>query len=214
MQQRGLLKKESVVFGGSARGSYFCPVIPGVLNDDSLKESAKKVILEPAKEKQSQLTQSQLSTSQLTQSRLTENYMKSDQIDHENKIDHHEKQVMTIYQDLTGNRATLADLSAYRKIAYLGAETIIFYMRQIFERSLESIGSFAYFTKAVVKATQEQHRTRATQKRNLEKIIERIRQTHVGSRISVSDFIEEIKRACIRDNVSYNNDLVNELLGL
>lgn len=214
LQQRGLLKKESVVFGGSARGSYFCPVIPGILNDDSIKEPSKKNVSENTKEKQSQLTQSQLSASQLTQSQLPVTYMKSDQIDHENKIDHHEKEVMMTYQNLTGNRATFADLAAYRKIAYLGAETVIFYMQQIFERSLEPIGSFAYFVKAVSKATQEQQRSRAAQKRNLEKIVERIRQSHVGSRTLISDLIEEIKRACIRDNVSYNNDLVNEILGI
>ncbi|MBI4855049.1 MAG: hypothetical protein HY819_24880 [Acidobacteria bacterium] len=211
LQQRGLLKKESVVFGGSARGSYFCPVIPGVLNDDSI--TPKKVSVE-GKEKPSQLTQSRLSASQLSQSQLPQNYMKEIDHDHENKIDHHEREVMMIYQDLTGNQPTLADLTAYRKISYLGAEAVIFYMRQVFERSIEPIGSFAYFTKAVEKATQEQQRSRAAQKRNLEKIVERIRQSRIGSRISVSEMVEEIKRACIRENVSYNNDLVNEILNL
>jgi hypothetical protein len=211
LQQRGLLKKESVVFGGSGRGSYFCPVIPGVLNDDSIK--TKKLGSDKPKENLSQLTQSRLSASQLTQSQLTQNYMKEIDLDHENKIDHHEREVMTIYQELTGNPPTLADLVSYRKIAYLGTDTVIFYMKQVFERSSEPIGSFAYFTKAVTKATQEQQRSRASQKRNLEKIVERIRQSRVGSRITISEMIEEIKRACIRDNVSYNNDLVNEILG-
>lgn len=214
LQQRGLLKKESVVFGGTARGSYFCPVIPGILNDDSIKDS-QALALEKSKEKQSQLTQSQLSSSQLTQSQLPVTYMKSDH-DHDlrNKIDHHERQVMMTYQELTGNRPTLADLSSYQRIAYLGAEEILANMQQIYDRSSEPIGSFAYFAKALVKASQEQYRNRNVQKRNLEKIVERIRQSRIGSRASLSDLIEEIKRACVRDNVNYNNDLVNEILGL
>jgi uncharacterized protein YjbI with pentapeptide repeats/ribosomal protein L20 len=213
LQQRGLLKKESVVFGGTARGSYFCPVIPGILNDDSIKE-APLTSLEKNKDKQSQLTQSQLSSSQLTQSQLTQSYMKDHDHDLRNKIDHHEKQVMMTYQELTGNRPTLADLSSYRKISYLGADEILANMQQIYDRSSEPIGSFAYFAKALVKASQEQYRNRNTQKRNLEKIIERIRQSRIGGRASVSDLIEEIKRACVRDNVNYNNDLVNEILGI
>jgi hypothetical protein len=87
-------------------------------------------------------------------------------------------------------------------------------MRLIYERSIEPIGSFAYFTKAVLKATQEHQQTRAAHKRNLEKIIGRIRANRAGARATLADLIEDIKRACARDNVIYNNDLVNEILGL
>ena len=121
---------------------------------------------------------------------------------------------MTIYEELTGNRPTTADLTAYRKISFLDAETIEMHMRQIFERSIEPIGSFAYFTKAILKATEENRQTRAAQKRSLERIVSRIRQNRTGARATLADLIEDIKRACARDNVVYNNDLVNEILGL
>ena len=121
---------------------------------------------------------------------------------------------MTIYEELTGNQATAADGAAYRKISHLDLETIEAHMRQVYERSLEPIGSFAYFTKGVLKATEENQRTRAAQKRSLERIISRIRQNRTGARATLADLIEDIKRACARDNVAYNNDLVNEILGL
>ena len=214
MQQRGLLKKESVVFGGSARGSYFCPVIPGILNDEETVNNTNKIALEVSNNNSSRLTQSQLSDSRLTQSQLPQTYMKDHDHDLRNKKDHLEKQVMMIYQELTGNRPTLADLTAYRKISHLGQENILVYMKQIFERSVDPIGSFAYFAKAIDKATQEQQQTRASQRRKLERIVEQVRQSRVGGRALLSDLLESIKQACVRDNVTYNNDLVNEILGV
>lgn len=203
LQQRGLLRKENVVFGGVARGSYYRPVIPGILNDPD------------APDKPTKLRQSQLSVSQHSQSQLAESYMKDDQkddqIDLRNK-DHHEKEVMRIYRELTGNEVTKADLIAYRKVAHMDLETIEIHMRQIYERSVERIGSFAYFTKGLLTATQENARTRAQQKRNLELIIQRIRTNRIGGETKLADLIEDIKRACARENVAYNTDLVNEIL--
>lgn len=199
LQQRGLLHKENVVFGGVARGSYYRPVIPGILNDPNVPDKLTK------------LRQSQLSVSQHPKSQLPESHMKDDQIDHGNK-DHHEKEVMRIYRELTGNEPTRADLAAYRKIAHIGLEVIEVQMRQIYERSSERIGSFAYFTKGLLTAMQEGARTRAQQKKNLELIIERIRSNRTGGTTKLADLIEDIKRACARENVAYSTDLVNEIL--
>ncbi|MEW6734917.1 MAG: hypothetical protein AB1489_26745 [Acidobacteriota bacterium] len=201
LQQRGLLRKETVIYGGAARGSYYRPVIPGILNDEMATTSR-------------QLSTSQLSASQLNLRQLGENNMKTDHEDPGKETDPHQSWVMKIYTELTGNRATASDLAAYRKIAHLDAATIEGHMRQIYQRSTEPIGSFAYFTKGVLKATAEGVNTRAAQKRSLTRIIERIRTNNVGGRASLADLIEEIKRACARDNVIYNTDLVNEILGL
>lgn len=221
LQERGLLLKEHVIFGGAGRGSYYRPVIPGVLNDDPGNSGTKRTYrsggssISSANNSVSQLTESQLSQSQPPASQLTGNYMKSDH-DHDlkNINDHHEMQVMMTYKKLTGNRITKADQSAYQRVVHIEAETITLLMRQIYERSLEPIGSLAYFVKAILNATQEQHRSRAAQKRSLERIVERIRQNRVGGRSALADLIEEIKRTCVRDNIIYNNDLVNEILGL
>lgn len=199
LQQRGLLRKENVVFGGVARGSYYRPIIPGILNDPSVPD------------KLTQLRKSQLSESRHTQSQLSESHMKSDQIDHKSK-DHHENEVMRIYKELTGNEVTKADLAAYRKVAHIDLEVIEVQMRQIYERSPERIGSFAYFTKGLLTAMQEGSRTRAQQKRSLELIIERIRSNRTGGTTKLADLIEDIKRACARENVTYSTDLVNEIL--
>ncbi|MBL8149275.1 MAG: hypothetical protein JNN15_05045 [Blastocatellia bacterium] len=203
LMQRGLLLKENVVYGGVARGSYYRPVIPAILNDERMKKTTSK------------LYSSQLSTSQLQESQLTENYMK--EIDHEdlrNIKDHHQRRVMTIYKELTGNKPSKADLFAYKKVAHLDADTIEIQMRQIYERSVDKIGSFAYFTKGLLAAKDDSYKTKAAQKRSLEKIVERIKTNHIGGRATLADLIEDIKRACVRDNVIYNNDIVNEILGI
>src|SRR5205823_3202354 len=115
LQNRGLLRKENVVFGGIARGSYYRPVIPGILNDD-IPGRGENI-------SSSKLSQSQLSSSRRQSSRLEEGYMKEDHGDHGKETDHHQRRAMTIYEELTGNRPTTADLTAYRKIAFLDAET-------------------------------------------------------------------------------------------
>lgn len=206
LQQKGLLKKDNVIYGGVGRGSYFRPVIPGIFNDDqaTIKENSS-----------SQLTESRLSSTRLKQSQPELSYMKRDHEDHEKRNDHHESRVMMVYQQMTRNRITAQDRNEYQKIAHLDEETIIGQMQQIYERSAKPIGSFAYFARAIEKATNDYQRTRAAQKRNLERIIERVRQNKTGTtRASIGELIDEIKRACIRDNVIYNNDLVNEILGI
>jgi hypothetical protein len=214
LQQRGLLVKDSVVFGGTGRGSYFRPIIPGILNDNLSSENNIK----NHKTRKSQLTQSQLLASQLTQSQLTASYMKSDHDDdHEIKEDHHhERDVMMMYKKITGNEITRADAIAYQKVSHIPTQQLLEQIYQISQRTAEPIGSFAYFVTAIEKAQKaaENPQTRAAQKRSLEKVVSRIRQGQIGSRTTLSDLIEEIKQACLRDNVTYNNDLINEILGV
>ena len=213
LQEHGLLLKDLVIFGGIGRGSYYRPIIPGILNDDPGNSDPKSGSKRAYQSGGNALPNT---GGQLSESQLSETYMKSNSDDHDlrNINDHHETEVMMTYKKLTGNRITKADQKAYQRVVHIEAETIALLMRQIYERSLEPIGSLAYFVKAILNATQEQHSSRAAQKRSLERIVERIRQNRVGGRSALADLIEEIKRTCVRDNIIYNNDLVNEILGL
>ncbi len=47
----------------------------------------------------------------------------------------------------------------------------------------------------------------------LEKIVHRIRDNSVGADLSQADFVEDVKCACAREGVQFDNDLFNELVG-
>jgi hypothetical protein len=55
-------------------------------------------------------------------------------------------------------------------------------------------------------------RNRAWQKKRLEKIVHKIRDISAGrSDYSTADFVEDVKCACARENVIFDNDIFNEL---
>ncbi len=55
-------------------------------------------------------------------------------------------------------------------------------------------------------------RSRAWQKKQLEKVMRRIRENAVGrADYSTGDFVEDVKRVCARKAVPFDNDLFNEL---
>ena len=57
-------------------------------------------------------------------------------------------------------------------------------------------------------------RNRAWQKKQLEKIVRRIRDSSVGrAGYSPIDFTEDVKCACAREGVAFDHDLFNELVG-
>ena len=57
-------------------------------------------------------------------------------------------------------------------------------------------------------------RNRAWRKKQLEKIVRRIRDTSVGREgYSGIDFTEDVKCACAREGVAFDHDLFNELVG-
>ncbi len=57
-------------------------------------------------------------------------------------------------------------------------------------------------------------RNRAWQKKQLEKIVSTVSDISVGrAGYSMSDFVEDVKRNCAREDVMFDNDLFNELVG-
>jgi hypothetical protein len=54
---------------------------------------------------------------------------------------------------------------------------------------------------------------RAWRKKQLDKIVRRIQENAVGrADYSTGDFVEDVKRACARETVPFDNDIFNELV--
>ncbi len=78
-------------------------------------------------------------------------------------------------------------------------------------RTPAKINSFRYFVKEIVAVPDP--RNRAWQKKQLEKIVRRIRDNSVGREgYSRIDFVEDVKCACAREGVAFDHDLFNELV--
>ena len=78
--------------------------------------------------------------------------------------------------------------------------------QHVTRRTPAKINSFKYFIKEIVAVPDP--RNRAWQKKQLERIVDRIRDISVGcSDVSAADFVEDVKCACAREGVQFDNDL-------
>jgi hypothetical protein len=92
------------------------------------------------------------------------------------------------------------------------ASKIISVLDAVTRRTPTKINSFRYFVKEIL--TVPDGRNRAWQKKQLEKIIVRIRDCSIGhSEYSSVDFLEDAKCACAREGVVFRDDIYNELVG-
>jgi hypothetical protein len=122
--------------------------------------------------------------------------------------------VRAAYEKATGNRWNKSDSQAYKEhaIERVPAERIIPVLEAVVRRTPAKINSFKYFVKEILAISHTRHR--AWQKKHLEKIVTRIRDNSVGRKgYSMSDFVEDVKCACAREGVTFDNDTFNELVG-
>jgi hypothetical protein len=93
----------------------------------------------------------------------------------------------------------------------LPAAKIVSVIEAVARRTPTKINSFKYFVKEIT--VQPDPRNRAWQKKRLEKIVHRIRENSVGAAdFSAADLVEDVKCACAREGVPFENDLFNELV--
>ncbi len=121
--------------------------------------------------------------------------------------------VRTAHEWATGNRWTKSDLEAYElnRLATVPAEKIVSALEAVANRTPARINSFRYFVSELVRTHNP--RGRAWRKKQLEKVVRRIRDNAVGrADYSMADFVEDVKRACAREAVPFDNDLFNELV--
>lgn len=134
--------------------------------------------------------------------------------DHDFKItDHHQKEVMTIYKNLTGNDSwTKSDAAAYEKLKHLSLQEISQLIKSTLEKAHQKPASLAYFVKAYQNPTVINPAQKSVIKAKLAAIVERKRQAHVGTRYTIADLTFDVKAECIREGIAFDNDLFNELL--
>ena len=127
--------------------------------------------------------------------------------------DRHFALVRAAYERATGNRWKKSDSEAYNEngLQKVPAEKIISSLEAVARRTPAKINSFKYFVKEIV--TPRDPRNRAWQKKQLEKIVRRIRDSSVGrAGYSRIDFVEDVKCACAREGVPFDHDIFNELV--
>ena len=128
--------------------------------------------------------------------------------------DEHLALVQVAYEKATGNRWNRSDSEAYVEngLRRIPAEKIILVLEAVTRRTPGRINSLAYFVKEIHALMAP--RNRAWQKKQIEKIVRRIRDNSVGrADYSTTDFLEDVKRACAREAVAFDNDIFNELAG-
>jgi len=89
-------------------------------------------------------------------------------------------------------------------------EKIVSTLDAVARRTPTKINSFRYFVKEIVALPDPRHR--AWQQKQLEKIVRRFRDNAVGrADYSPGDFAEDVKRACVREAIPFDNDLFSEI---
>jgi hypothetical protein len=121
--------------------------------------------------------------------------------------------VRAAYEKATGNRWSKADSEAYHQngIGKVPAAKIISSLEAVVRRTPTKINSFRYFVKEILALPDP--RNRAWQKKRLERIVHRIRDNNLGGgKCSMANFVEDVKCACAREGVAFDNDTFNELV--
>ncbi len=197
LEKLGLIERLGTQFGGELKGNTFKVNLPQTLSQDPPSEPA---------------TQAKFATMAnfTTQAIIATN---KEHDDHDLKINHHQKTVMTIYQTLTGKKWGKSDTAHYQKIAHYSVEQLEIWMTLIHNRTSKPIGSFAYFASAIEKEMAiPAQESRASIKKNLEKIVSEIRDLHIGENdFKLSDLAYETKMRCIREGITWNDDVFNEI---
>jgi len=125
----------------------------------------------------------------------------------------HQKRVMMIYQEVTGNLWSKADHTNYEKIKHIPIEKIEVALKLANDRATNRPNSFAFFIKEILASANPKTQSRTTRKKAMARIVERVRNGCVGSNISPSEFVHKVKEACLREDVAFDNDLLDEVMG-
>ena len=139
-----------------------------------------------------------------------DDYIKKDH--HQNNQTEHEKAAMMIYQKITGNSWTKADSDSYTKIKGIPIDKIEVAIRLANQRAINRPNSLAYFVKEILSVASPTKQSRSVQKKALEKIVDSIRNSHVGSSYSIADLAYDVKEACIREDIPFDHDLFNDVV--
>jgi hypothetical protein len=121
--------------------------------------------------------------------------------------------VREAYEKATGNRWNQSDSEAYEqnKIGKVPTAKIVSVLEAVVRRTPTKINGFKYFVKEIT--IKPDQRNRAWQKKQLEKIVHKIRNISVGrANYSMADFVEDVKCGCAREGMPFDNDVFTELV--
>jgi hypothetical protein len=122
--------------------------------------------------------------------------------------------VRATYEKATGNRWSKSDSETYTEhgLNQVPVDKIISVLEAVSRRTSVKINSFKYFVKEILALPDP--RNRSWQKKQFEKLVQRVRDNSVGrADYSGIDFLEDVKCACARKGVTFDNDIFNELVG-
>jgi|WetSurMetagenome_2_1015567.scaffolds.fasta_scaffold67161_2 DNA-binding Lrp family transcriptional regulator len=190
LEQRGLIKRTGHVFGRKGGGLIFKVNRPPITNP--------KVGMNPkwTEDQQDSLI---FDSEEQESSPMTPNP--------------HLQEVKTIYERETNNRWKPSDSAAYEKVKHVKTEKINQAIIAAKTRAASRPNSFSYFVKETLDQANPSSQSRTARKHALKKIIDRIRYLHIGAHNYTNiDFIEDVKIACTREGVAFDNDLFNELM--
>ena len=125
----------------------------------------------------------------------------------------HLTQTITAYTTVTKNPWLQTDTVSYLQhhVDQVPIEKVKTVIQTVFERAECRINSFAYFVKEIL-ATNDL-RTLGGRRKALAGIIRRVRENHMGlASYGMADLVFDVKSACAREGVMFDNDLFNELI--
>jgi helix-turn-helix protein len=125
----------------------------------------------------------------------------------------HLGQTATSYTTITKNPWLQTDTDSYfqYRVDQIPIEKVTAVIQAVFQRAESRINSFSYFVKEIVASMEK--RTAGGRRRKLAAILHRVRENHIGSaQCSISDLVFDVKTACAREGVVFDNDLFNQLI--
>jgi hypothetical protein len=125
----------------------------------------------------------------------------------------HLEEIQNAYSRITGNHWVTSDSQSYQQngISKVPLPKVLAVMQAVKQRSLTRINSFNYFVKEILETTTP--RNLQQQSQALAEIIKRVRDLHVGTNHHIiAAFVFDVKRACAREGVVFDNDLSNSIL--
>jgi hypothetical protein len=134
--------------------------------------------------------------------------------DHDDLKQDHQREVMMIYQHLTGNEWKQSDEQAYAKISTIPLDHIEQGIRLAKQRATSRPNSLNYFVKEITNLARPSEQSKTQRRKALEKIVTRVRDRNVGAApYRLSDLAEDVKCEAARDGVAFDNDLFNQIIG-
>ena len=105
------------------------------------------------------------------------------------------------------------DTEAYlaNRLNEIPASKIMSVLETVPGRTPTKINSFNYFVREITSVPDP--RNRAWRKKKLERIVGRIRDSTSAPCYSAIDFLEDVKCACAHEDVEFDDDLYNQLVG-